>query len=253
MANGDAAAALGWALVAGTSDKRLGYDEMNRIMDLLANHVTGFVQPITKGGTGATSAAAARTALDLRAINIPTDASNVQAAVNFLEALANGALAQAGSAAATANSAQGGYLSADIYSRALGSGYRVAYVRSDGVLGYASSSQKFKWNIQDADIPTATLRAILVRIYQLRVDVHTMGAAAPYELGVIAEELHDLGLEWLVDYDDKGKPFGVIYERIGLLALLLAQRAWDELDHAAVGFLSLMQRIDALETKLAGI
>lgn len=40
MANGDKAAAVGMDVVAGTDDRRQGYDEINKSRDYLADHIT---------------------------------------------------------------------------------------------------------------------------------------------------------------------------------------------------------------------
>lgn len=62
MANGDAAAAVGMDVAAGTEDIRLGYDEDNKTRDYIANHqtsgthradqITSGVFPAARGGTG---------------------------------------------------------------------------------------------------------------------------------------------------------------------------------------------------------
>lgn len=101
MANGDAAAALGFDLVLATDDVREGYSEYNKSRDYLANHITSGshtasqitsgvfaldrlpVMPITKGGTGATTAAQARTNLGAAPA---TDITDLQAQIDALDA-----------------------------------------------------------------------------------------------------------------------------------------------------------------------
>ena len=81
MANGDAAAALGFDIVAPTDDVREGYSEINKSRDYIAEDITsgtrsaaqitsGIFSPdrlpviaVAKGGTDATNAADARTNL----------------------------------------------------------------------------------------------------------------------------------------------------------------------------------------------
>jgi len=261
VANGDAAFAAGMDVVPSIADKRLGYDEINKTRDYIAalknagvdpTKLTAVV-PLNKGGTGAADAAGARVALGVTAINIPTSSGNVQA--DLLD-ISNRAQSALGNAAAAIN----GTLSADIYSRGLGANYRTLYIRNDGVIGYATSSRKFKQNIRSAEIPTEVLRAVLVKVYQTRMAVRLYGKDnAPEEMGVIAEELHDAGLHWLVDYDEKNRPFGVMYERISLIALLLAQRAWDAIDTINAGranetdlLVKILNEIDDRITTLEG-
>lgn len=64
MANGDAAAAAGMDVVAGTADRRLGYDEINKTRDYIAQRTT-ITTPVSRGGTGATTATSARTNLSV--------------------------------------------------------------------------------------------------------------------------------------------------------------------------------------------
>jgi hypothetical protein len=56
MATGDAAAAAGLSVVAPTADARLGYDDINRRGDELANHIVNGTHPFTKITGSATSA-----------------------------------------------------------------------------------------------------------------------------------------------------------------------------------------------------
>lgn len=64
MAIGDAAAAAGMSVLDGTEDRRDGYVEINRTRDYIAQK-TAAVMPVSKGGTGQTTVAAARNAFGL--------------------------------------------------------------------------------------------------------------------------------------------------------------------------------------------
>ena len=101
MANGDAAAALGFDLVLSTDDVREGYSEINKSRDYLANHITSGshtasqitsgvfatdrlpVVPIAKGGTSATTAAQALTNLGAAPA---ADIATLQAQIDALDA-----------------------------------------------------------------------------------------------------------------------------------------------------------------------
>jgi len=43
------------------------------------------------------------------------------------------------------------------------------------------------------------------------------------EFGAIAEDLHDLGLGVVVDYDEAGEPRGINYQMVALLAIEAAK------------------------------
>lgn len=96
MAAGDGvdAAAAGMDLVPGTAlantidtelIKTRDYIAQGKLKDgaLLPSKINGTV-PITKGGTGSTSAAAARTALGVTAKNTPTTSADVQTDLDYL-------------------------------------------------------------------------------------------------------------------------------------------------------------------------
>jgi hypothetical protein len=80
MANGDIAAAAGIPKVPPTALVKLGYDEINRALDVIVtedNKVKARVTPIANGGTAATTAAAAATNLKVPAWTDVAPAGNV--------------------------------------------------------------------------------------------------------------------------------------------------------------------------------
>jgi len=95
MTAGDAAAAIGFPIVPGTAPIRNGYEEINTSRDLLAEDITSGTRStaqitsgifasarlpviaVNKGGTGATTAAQARTNLGIDELEaIITDLTN---------------------------------------------------------------------------------------------------------------------------------------------------------------------------------
>lgn len=126
--------------------------------------------------------------------------------------------------------------SSGVYDRGLGSNTRAAYIREDGILGFRTSSRRFKTDIETFTPDADALRQIRAVVYR-RLD-----EGEGIEHGVIAEELHDLGHHWLVIYDDDGAPLSVAYELIGLAALTLAQQQADRLDE-------LERRLHAMEER----
>lgn len=138
--------------------------------------------------------------------------------------------------------ADAGLWSTAVYNDVLSTAYRATWSRSDGKLGYVPSSARFKTNIAPAVLDGASLVLLALRVvtFQYVAAVEELGEEAVTEWGLIAEEVDELGLTWLVDYDEEGLPFGVKYERVPLLLIMAMQ---DQV--AATG-----QRIDALEMRL---
>lgn len=102
------------------------------------------------------------------------------------------------------------------------SGYFAAYINGDARIGRTVSSRRYKQNIKTWHPDTQAFFALRLVTYRLRTAVGESGVEAPVEWGLIAEELVDLGLDWLVIFID-GKPEGVAYEKIGLALLPIAQ------------------------------
>ncbi|KZE91174.1 tail fiber domain-containing protein [Microbacterium sp. TNHR37B] len=123
---------------------------------------------------------------------------------------------------AIAGAAQDGYLSSAVYSRTISGSYRNVYVKSDGTLGWVSSSRRYKKNIRDWTPDRQAVLAMQLVEFQYKVAVDTDRTGA-IEHGLIAEQLDELGLEWLVDYGTDGQPEGVRYDRISLALLSVIQ------------------------------
>lgn len=102
------------------------------------------------------------------------------------------------------------------------SGYFAAYINGDARIGRTVSSRRYKQNIKTWRPDTQAFFALRLVTYRLRTAVGESGVEAPVEWGLIAEELVDLGLDWLVIFID-GKPEGVAYEKIGLALLPIVQ------------------------------
>ncbi|MCU1408455.1 MAG: hypothetical protein JWM23_535 [Microbacteriaceae bacterium] len=129
----------------------------------------------------------------------------------------------------------GGVNSVDVYNRLLtyGGGYKNQYVHVDGSMGYVPSSRRFKQDITTAALNPAVLSYLRVVTYRYIAAVQNPEYEAATEVGLIAEEVHDLGLTWLVDYDDEGLPMGVKYDRLALVFIPWMQSVEERL--AAAG------------------
>ncbi|CAI9386092.1 tail fiber domain-containing protein [Microbacterium sp. T2.11-28] len=109
-----------------------------------------------------------------------------------------------------------------VYGNAIGGSYRNLYVSSTGELGWVSSSRRYKKNIKDWTPDRQALLAMRLVEFQYKVAVDTQRTGA-IEHGLIAEELDELGLDWLVDYAADGTPEGVRYDRLSLALLSVVQ------------------------------
>jgi hypothetical protein len=167
----------------------------------------------------------------IKELEAPTGTQTAQA-LQQLTDLVNGLLDQENVTAtndvtAGADVNVGGYL----YTPA-GYAYDITYTRrgawlgNDGRLGYASSSREKKANIRDAKIDPEAVLQIVPRLFNYKAELEKRAENPNYkvatEFGAIAEELHELGL-WQVVIYDQGKPIGIHYEMLGLLAIAAAE------------------------------
>lgn len=124
--------------------------------------------------------------------------------------------------------------------------WRAVWVLSDGTMGTSQSSRTVKMDITDADefINVDDLRKVKWCVYRFIEDMNQHLDDSTPRLGMIAEELDDNGLGWLVEYnEDTLEPEGINYPMLGVAALRLAQDAEDRCDR-------LEQRVNELERLL---
>ena len=124
---------------------------------------------------------------------------------------------------------------ANAYTNGPSGSYRSVYVRSDGLFLQTTSSRRYKQNIQYPGDITSPLLDVNIAKFVYNADVEN--GVATERVGLIAEDVDEAGVTWLVDYDDQGRPDAIRYELVGVAALQLIQK------QAA--------RIDALETRVA--
>lgn len=236
MANGDAAAAAGLATFASTQDIRLGYDNDNIRGDELAAHLTAGTHPASAINSGVLDVARipAITAdkvpsLDTSKVTsgvfdlarIPTlDTSripNLSAAkitsgtlTTQVITTANCSFGSVGAGSCTIDANPITNLPA--YQNAV-SGLAV-YISSSGVIGKGASTRRVKKEIKDADLDLNAVLGIQVRNFRYKSTM--VESDGSVQIGVIAEELEELGLNEFVFYDENGAASGVHYEKLAL-------------------------------------
>ncbi|UVX67650.1 MAG: chaperone of endosialidase [Namikivirus ikeda] len=122
------------------------------------------------------------------------------------------------------------------------------YCLYDGVLGSDCSSADAVADASDADgfVPVDALRQVKWKVYWLKDDLNLKLDDAQPVVGLLAEDLDDVGLGFFCEYDDEGSPVGVDYPRLSVAVLRLAQKAMDEVDE-------LKREVGELKREVAGL
>lgn len=129
---------------------------------------------------------------------------------------------------------------------------RAVWMDSSGRMGQTSSSETFKTNIQEWTPNETAVRLLKLVTFQWKPEMgpnwhHT-------EVGLIAQQVHNMGLRWLVSYEDDGKtPHSIHYERLALALLPLVQRLADDVDDLKAERDALHARLESIETRLASL
>ncbi|WP_438470798.1 tail fiber domain-containing protein [Streptomyces asiaticus] len=128
---------------------------------------------------------------------------------------------------------------------ASGSGtWYAVWVEGDGTFCRNTSSIRFKENVRDYEINPEDVLKLRPVIYD-RKATDKKPEVRKDEVGLIAEEVRDAGLDWLVNYLD-GQVDGLRYDLLGVALIPVVQRQ-------AAQLASLEERLAALEAKDSGV
>jgi hypothetical protein len=130
------------------------------------------------------------------------------------------------------------YYASDLAYTGLTGTFRDLEVRNDGVFAYNSSSSRYKGDIKNYDKSLDELMKIEPKCYKItknknvvfeEVRGHKIAKITleeipkeqlgPECIGLLAEDLHEAGLNEYVDYDEDGLPDGVRYKELVLLCI----------------------------------
>lgn len=237
MANGDVAAAAGLEVFVGTQDIRLGYDNDNVRGDELGAHLISGTHPASAITSGTFDAAripsldaAKITTGTFSATQIPsldgakittgtiTRPTSTTSACTFSGGLYGGTGSER-----TVIGSTGVIVSPYTRNHTISSSYSAVYADGSGYFGILASAKRFKQNIIDSAVSVENLYKVRLRDYRYKQAVKESGTDAPVELGVIAEELIELGLERFVVFDPSGAPFSVNYQALSTALFAVVQ------------------------------
>ncbi|BAU99610.1 tail fiber domain-containing protein [Aurantimicrobium minutum] len=132
----------------------------------------------------------------------------------------------------------GGVKSTGVYNTSVTYGaYRAVWVNVDGTFGQTASSRTVKQDIEPTTLDADAILDAEIVDFRYIDAVEALGKEAPIEVGVIAEQLLEVGLEKFVYFNEDGSPAGVHYERLAVAIIPQLQKQ--------------AQRLSAIEARLA--
>lgn len=232
MANGDDAIAAGMDVVFGTADRREGYDEINKTRDYVARERSERRSLMARREPGSAHSVGFYTDADSTLYFRPVPGTGV-----YDRRVAMHSELDTGDKVNKAGDTMTGNLdvpnlgvSGSIFNggmTAVVSGYVAVYRDGTGRLGLSPSTRRAKKNIAAWAPNLQALLALEVVTFHYRAALFDeddpQRADPPREVGLIAEDLVTLGLDWLVYRDAEGLPAGVHYERLALALVPLIQ------------------------------
>jgi hypothetical protein len=118
--------------------------------------------------------------------------------------------------------------SSDVYGQAVTG--RTVLVNVNGTLGTSSSSVRFKENIEPLPYLPADILKIRPITFRYQADHLEEDSERPVEVGLIAEEVAELGFEELIYRDKENQAEGIAYEKLAVLLVKVCQDQQTQLD-----------------------
>jgi hypothetical protein len=118
--------------------------------------------------------------------------------------------------------------STDVYSQAVSG--RTVLVNSNLTLGTSTSSRRWKEAITPLAYSPADILKMTPITFRYTEEHLEPGADRPIEVGLIAEELADLGFEEMIFRGKDGQPDGIAYEKLAVVLLKVCQDQQTQLD-----------------------
>ena len=116
----------------------------------------------------------------------------------------------------------------DVYSQAVSG--RTVLVSSNLTLGTSTSSRRWKEAITPLAYSPADILKMTPITFRYTEEHLEEGADRPVEVGLIAEELADLGFEEMIFRGKDGQPDGIAYEKLAVVLLKVCQDQQLQLD-----------------------
>jgi hypothetical protein len=130
-----------------------------------------------------------------------------------------------------------------VYGHDVGSSsVRAVFARSTNVIGFSSSSQRFKEQISAYEFDGEAVRGMVPVRFKYRADVEEYGDDAGWNYGFIAEQAEQSGLTELIGRDENGLVDYFAYERLCVAQQQLIRDLYNKLE-------ALEARVESLESK----
>lgn len=104
------------------------------------------------------------------------------------------------------------------------------FISTGGLIQRSTSSIKYKQDIEDFTVDNDKILQLRPRVWRDKQEVEEDGDTDNKYFGLIAEEVSELGLTYLVSYDEEGNPDGVAYDRLAVALLNVVRQQKEQIE-----------------------